>query len=101
MAIRLELQSKLEELLGVKHVYYQPPETVKMHYPAIRYSKKKPDIKHANDSGYLKTNCYEIIVISTKADDPVINKIEELPMCKWESHYISENLHHDILTLYF
>ena len=26
MASRLELQAKLEELLGSKNVYYQPPE---------------------------------------------------------------------------
>ena len=39
MKTRLELQNKLEELLGFRHVYYQPPESVKMEYPAIRYSK--------------------------------------------------------------
>ena len=36
---RLTLQTKLEDLLGSKHVYYQPPENLKMEYPAIRYSK--------------------------------------------------------------
>lgn len=101
MATRLELQSKLEELLGVKHVYYQPPENITMQYPAIRYSKKKPDKKHADDKVYLKTNCYEIIVISARPDDPAIGKIEELPMCEWENHYVSDNLNHDVLTLYF
>lgn len=39
MGTRLELQSKLVELLGSKHVYYQPPESVKIEYPAIVYSK--------------------------------------------------------------
>ena len=39
MGTRIELQSKLEELLGSRQVYYQPPETVKMEYPAIVYSK--------------------------------------------------------------
>ena len=37
MGTRLELQSKLEEILGSRQVYYQPPETVKMEYPAIVY----------------------------------------------------------------
>lgn len=101
MASRIDLQTKLEELLELRHVYYQPPENVKMEYPAIRYSKKKPDTKHANNKVYMKTNCYEIIVISRKPDDPVIGKIEELPMCEWNNHYVVDNLHHDVFTLYF
>ena len=65
------------------------------------YSKAKPDTKHANDKVYMKTNCYEIIVISKRPDDPVINKLENLQMCEWERHYVSDNLHHDVLTLYY
>ena len=34
MASRLELQSKFEELLGSRNVYYQPPESIKMSYTA-------------------------------------------------------------------
>ena len=101
MASRLELQTKLEELLGSRNVYYQPPESVKMEYPAIRYSKKKPDTKHANNKVYMKINCYEIIVISRKPDEPVIDKLEELPMCEWDNHYTADNLNHDVLTLYY
>lgn len=101
MASRIDLQTKLEELLELRHVYYQPPENVKMEYPAIRYSKKKPDVKRANNKIYTKTNCYEVIVISRKPDEPVIGKIEELPMCEWDNHYVVDNLNHDVFTLYF
>ena len=101
MASRLKLQNLLEDLLGSRNVYYQPPNNLQMEYTAIRYSKAKPDTKHANDKVYMKTNCYEIIVISKRPDDPVINKLENLQMCEWERHYISDNLHHDVLTLYY
>lgn len=101
MASRLELQNKLEELLGSRNVYYQPPESIVMEYPAIIYNKIKPDTKHANDKVYIKTNCYEIIVISRKPDNPVISMIENLPMCEWDRHYKADNLNHDVLTLYF
>ena len=47
MASRLDLQSKLEKLLGNKNVYYQPPESLKMEYPAIRYSRSDIDSKYA------------------------------------------------------
>lgn len=101
MANRLDLQNTLETILGSRNVYYQPPESVKMNYPAIRYSKRKPDIKRADNAIYNKTNGYEIIVISKNADDPAVGKIENLPMCEWTHHYIADNLHHDVLTLYF
>lgn len=50
MGTRIELQSKLEELLGSRQVYYQPPETVKMEYPAIVYSKSNVKTTSANDT---------------------------------------------------
>ena len=46
---RLTLQIKLEDLLGSKHVYYQPPENLKMEYPAIRYSKSDEEDIYANN----------------------------------------------------
>ena len=63
MGTRLELQSKLEELLGCRHVYYQSPESVKMEYPAIRYSRSRIDSERADDTAYLKHKRYELIVI--------------------------------------
>lgn len=101
MASRLELQSKLEELLGCKHVYYQPPESVKMEYPAIVYSKSRIDIKLANDAIYSKRIQYSVTVISKKVDEPVVDKLLELPYCSYDRSFKSDNLNHDVLTLYY
>ena len=101
MASRLKLQAKLEELLGSKNVYYQPPETVKMTYPAIRYSKSRIETRKAEDSIYLKNTRYEVIVIDPRPDNPVIDKLLELPHCSYDRHYKSDTLNHDALTLYY
>ena len=101
MSSRLELQTKLEELLGSRNVYYQSPESVKMEYPAIVYSKEKIDTKNANNSIYLKRVRYLLIVISKKPDDPVIDKLLEMPYCSYDRQYKSDNLNHDVLTLYY
>lgn len=100
-ARRLILQNELEELMGNRHVYYDPPENLKMEYPAIRYSKSKIDSRHANDKIYKKMTRYELIVISRKPDIPVIDDLLELPYCSYDRHYVSDNLHHDVLTLYY
>ena len=101
MATRLELQSKLEELLGNRNVYYQPPQSVKMEYPAIKYSKTNIPVIYANGSVYSKNTCYEIIVIDKKPDNEVVNKLLELPYCSYDRQYKADNLNHDVLTLYY
>lgn len=101
MADRLDLQGLLEELLESRNVYYQPPESVKMQYPAIRYSKKNIQSVYANNSKYLMRDCYELIVISRTPDHPVIKKLLALPYCSYDRPYIADNLYHDVLTIYY
>ena len=101
MATRLELQAKLEELLGSKNVYYDPPETLKISYPAIIYSKSKIETRKANNSTYSKNTRYDITVIDKRPDNPVIDNLMELPYCSYDRPYKSDNLHHDVLSLYY
>lgn len=101
MGSRLELQSKLEDLLGSKNVYYKPPASVSMEYTAIRFSRARIDTRKANDSTYSKFNRYELTVISKRADDPVIDKLLDLPYCSYDRSYKADNLYHDVLTLYY
>ena len=75
MGSRIELQTLLEELLGVKHVYYQPPESRKIEYPAIVYSKSNIQTKKANNKTYSKKTRYDITVIDRLPDNPVIDKL--------------------------
>lgn len=101
MASRLELQSKLEELLGNRNVYYQPPEDLKMQYPAIRYSLSTIQSRYANNAKYSNFNRYDVIVIDKRPDNKVIQKILELPLSSFDRHYVSNNLNHDSIILYF
>lgn len=101
MADRIELHSLLQELLGSDQVYYQPPESTKMSYPAIRYTKSTIRKRNANDRAYSMRDCYQLTVISKLPDDPVIKKLLELPYCSYDRHYVADNLNHDTLTIYY
>lgn len=101
MERRVELHNLLKTLLGSDNVYYQPPESELMKYPAIRYSRKKPDRKFANNAAYISKDCYELIVIDYEPDNPVIDKLLALPYCSYDRPYPSNNLNHDVLTLYY
>lgn len=100
MADRVELQSKFEELLGSRNVYYQPPENLKMNYPAIRYSLSDIETRPANNKKYLKLKRYDGIVISRTVDPEVIDYILELPYTSLSKPYIVENLYHYPFTIY-
>lgn len=101
MASRVELHEELKKLLGSSNVYYQPPESVKMEYPAIRYKKSDIDTTHANNQPYTHKKKYEIVVIDRKPDNPVIDKILKMPTASWSQGYAAENLNHDVITLYY
>lgn len=101
MGSRLELQSKLEDLLGNRNVYYQPPKNIDMHYPCIKYSKESIESRSANDAKYIINKRYQLIVISKQPDHPVIDKLLELPMSQYSRGYVSDGLHHDVVTLYY
>ena len=101
MASRLELHAELKRLLGSDNVYYQPPESSKMVYPAIRYTRNNISTTYADDSMYSMKNRYEIIVIAKLPDHEVINKLLALPYCSYDRHYAADNLNHDVLTLYY
>jgi len=98
---RLNLQTKLEELLGSRHVYYQPPENLKMEYPAIRYSKSNIEDIYASNIKYISHNVYDLVVIDKKPDNPVIKKLLELPYSEFDRHYMADGLNHDIIRIFY
>lgn len=98
---RLDLQSKLENLLGSRNVYYQPPASVRMKYPAIIYSRSDIENRHADDSIYMQSHFYELIVIDEDPDSEIVDKVSKLPCCRFSRHYTSDNLNHDAFTIYY
>lgn len=101
MASRLQLQTLLEEILGSNNIYYQPPETIRMQYPAIVYSLNSIDNNNADDAPYIQSRSYEIILIERDPDSETINKLSRLPMCRFNRHYKADNLNHYVFTLYY
>lgn len=101
MGTRLELQTLFESLLGSRNVYFQPPSSIRMNYPAIVYSRKDIENTHANNGVYAQHHSYNVTVIDPDPESKVIEKISKLPKCTFDRHYISENLNHDTFVLYF
>lgn len=101
MASRLELHTKLKELLGLKNVYFQPPASVKMKYPAIVYELDDIDNKFADDSVYKQSLKYKITVMDFNPDSEIVKKVSKLPRCRFNQYFASDNINHYVFTLYF
>lgn len=101
MSNRLDLHELLCEILGSRNVYYDPPETVKLHYPAIVYERSNINNRYANNGVYLQTDSYTVTVISKDADIDCVRTLSKLPMCKFDRPFIANNLHHYVFTIYY
>lgn len=98
---RLLLQKALEDILESTNVYYQPPSNLRIKYPCIIYSKSKIHTIRADNRFYGRANEYTLTYVSKTVDDDVILKILELEMCTHDRRYTSDNLYHDVFTVYF
>ena len=78
MGSRLELQSELEKILGSRNVYFQPPSSLKIKYPAIVYSRNSIDNNFANNSVYKQDVSYMLTVIYTDPDSEIPINISKM-----------------------
>lgn len=101
MASRESLQVLFEGLLGSRSVYYQPPASVKMTFPAIIYSRNNIRSEYADNIPYTQYTSYEVTVVDRNPDSELVYKIAQLPMCRHNRHYTADNLNHDVFTLFY
>ena len=95
------MQEELEQILGSGNVYYNPPASVKMKYPAIVYSRNNIDTRHADNKVYNHKTGYSVTVIDPDPDSEVVATITNLPLCRFSRHYVADNLNHDNFILYY
>lgn len=100
MRARLDLHQVFKDL-GIKNVYFQPPETLKMSYPCLRYHLNDIYARHANDLPYQQTRTYEAIYIDSDPDNEMYEKIANLPMCRLTRTYVSDGLNCYVYTIYY
>lgn len=100
-AKRLELDEELRTLLGTRNVYFQPPESVKLKYPAIIYKRSIVRSEYADNGVYKTKRGYQIIAIDKDPDSALVDKLAVFPCSRHISHYVSDNLNHDVFELYY
>lgn len=101
MASRLKLQEILEDILGSKNVYFQPPSTVRLQYPCIIYQLDDLPTQHANNAPYMLTHSYMLTLVNTSAGMGLAEKLAMLPRINHSRRYTKDNLYHDVYQIIF
>ena len=103
---RLELDSKLrvilQETLGKVNIYFDPPEGQKLIYPCIVYCKDTADHIWADNKLYRFMQAYQLTYIDKNPDNDVVDRIiNEFQYAKYGRNFTVENIHHDVIILFY
>ena len=91
-----------EVLKGIApNVYFQPPNGTKMVYPCIIYVRDMTHTQQADNRLYKDTKRYSVTVIDRNPDSPIPDQVLRLPLCSHDRFFTSDDLNHDVFTLYF
>ena len=85
---RFELHEKLVAILGTRNVYYQPPESVKISYPAIVYSRADIGNVFADNEVYGQNHKYRIVIIDSNPDSIIVSKMSLFKTARFERNII-------------
>lgn len=95
---RMKVSDMLHDICD--HVYYQPPESVKLVYPCIIYERRSGDTRFADNLPYTFTMGYTVTVIDKDPDSDIPLQVAKLPMCRMDRCFTSDNLNHSVFVLY-
>lgn len=107
MATRMDLHTELKNLFEnyPKKVwlYYQPPSTIKMHYPCIVYNRDVDKVFSADNGYWSSTRKYVLTCVTDDPDSDMLDMIvRHFPMCRPStSPYVMDNLYHFVASLYY
>ena len=101
MKTREELQAFLEAFLNSRNVYFQPPPSVKINYPAIIYSLADIQNSPANNNVYMQNKAYQVTIVDKDPDSEISKRMSLIPLCRFNRFFTSDNLNHFIYTLYY
>ena len=95
-----DLEKMFMEVLGNDHVYFQPPESVKLKYECIVYSRVNVKPAFAGNSPYKTDRRYIATIISTDPDTTTPDKLALKECCTQDRAFASDGLYHYVFTVY-
>jgi hypothetical protein len=98
MASRIDFDNILKAIPGIDHVYFQPPESMKIEYPCIIYTDSQSDPQFADDEVYLLPHRYVVRLVCHPKDfdGPLKDRIAKILKTPMRQTYQKDRLYHCI-----
>lgn len=90
-----------EEKTSGSRAYFQPPENVRMVYPAIVYRLDLEKASYADDFPYARKLRYQVTIISRDPSHPAGDKVAGLPSASFERQFPADELNHKVYNIFF
>lgn len=95
-----DLLNLLQQAVQHNRVYFQPPENLKIGYPAVVFHLSKIKIDRASDVPYKDAKEYSVNLITKDPEPDVIDEILKIPYSSLDTTYISDGMNHFVFTVY-
>lgn len=95
-----DLLHSLRQVVKHDRVYFQPPENLKIVYPAVVFHLSKMEIDRASDVPYKGAKEYSVTLITKDPEPDVIDEILKIPYSSLDTTYISDGMNHFVFTVY-
>ncbi len=97
---REEFHEVLCDILGSRQVYFQPPASLTIKYPAIIYKLDKIKNTRADDGLYKYDEAMAVTLVHKDPDNDIYPKLLKLPKSSFNTDYTKDNLNHYSFTIY-
>lgn len=98
---RLKLSRSLHEIFDhPDNIYFDPPESKKLDFPAIIYIRRRVNTVRADNTSYLIYDRYQLTYIHKDKDSEFIEKLLKLPNCAHDDEFKKNDMYHDVFTIY-
>lgn len=95
-----DLLHLLQQAVQTSCVYFQPPENLKIGYPAVIFHLSKIEVDRASDVPYKGAKEYSVTLITKDPEPYVIDEILKIPYSSLDTTYISDGMNHFVFTIY-
>ena len=97
---RLLFHSKLSSVLpGVALFFSKPPDT-ELVYPCVIYTRSRAKALHANGKKYSVRPMFTCVLMTNLPDDHLFNILENMSLSTHDRSYLSDDINHDVFTIY-
>lgn len=90
----------LQKAVDHNRVYFQPPENLKIGYPAVIFHLSKIKLDHAGDVPYKGAREYSVTLITKEPEPEVLDEILKIPYTTLDTTYTADGMNHFVFTTY-